>query len=128
MPVYFLGDAQAFGLGVYCVEHPDRRRILSITLGTGLGAGFIVKGRIGTEGENIPPNGQIWPLSFKDGILEDRISKRAIEKSYFERKREQAEVKDIAEYARSNDSSALESFSELAENIGEGLAGTIANF
>lgn len=128
IPVYFVGDAQAFGLGVSWLEHRDIKRLLVITLGTGLGAGFVVDGRLGKAEDSIPPNGQIWNLKYKEGILEDYISKTAIMKSYTERSGKSEEVKNIAELARKGDAQAIETFADLAKNVGEGLSETIKDF
>jgi glucokinase len=45
LPVYFLNDADAFGLGVGWRQLPGGQRFVALTIGTGLGSGFISGGR-----------------------------------------------------------------------------------
>jgi len=120
IPVFFLNDASAFGLGVARVEHPHTKRILVITIGTGLGSCFVTDG--------IMEDRTIWDFPFKDGILEDYISKRAIAEHYMKQSGMRAEVEFIANKAKVGDVAAKEAFGMLAKDIGEGLAACVASF
>ena len=129
LPVYLINDADAFALGVWKSEYQDERRLLAITLGTGLGAGFVMNGKIATEVDGSPPNGEIWNLPYKSGILEDAVSKRGIQRN-FERLtgRRAKSVKDIADKARKGNVASKETFAQFASDLGQGLAIATARF
>lgn len=127
-PVYFINDAAAFGLGVVWKEYPQEKCLLAVTLGTGLGSGFLVDGKITTSIKGVPSNGEIWNLPYQEGILEDKISKRALEKGYLRSGGRSISVKEIAEKAREGDRAAKDVFEQFAVHIGDGLASTIVDF
>jgi len=77
--ITFLNDAWAFVLG----EHRSGAavgadRVLGLTLGTGVGSGFLVGGRIVRDGSRVPPEGRADLLTIDDSPLEDTCSRRAI--------------------------------------------------
>lgn len=127
-PVFFINDAAAFGLGVVWKEYPQEKRLLAITLGTGLGSSFLIDGKIASSVKGVPENGEIWNVSYLDGILEDKISKRAIEQEYSRRGGKNISVKEIADKAREGDQPAKETFQQFAAHLGDGLASAIADF
>ncbi len=73
----FVNDAGAFALGeAYGGAARSYNRVLVLTLGTGLGSGFIVDGRLVTSGEEVPANGWVYNLPFDGGIADDAFSTR----------------------------------------------------
>lgn len=127
-PVYFINDAAAFGLGVVWKEYPQEKRLLAITLGTGLGSGFFIDGKFASSVKGVSDKSEIWNLPYQEGILEDKISKRAIEQDYLRRSGKNISVKDIADKAREGERAAKEVFEQFAFHLGDGLASTIADF
>ena len=68
-PVVFGNDADLWTLGeAVAGEARGFRRIIGLTLGTGLGSGFVVEGRIVRSGAEVPPDGELWNVRFGDGI------------------------------------------------------------
>lgn len=128
LPVAFLNDAAAFALGASWSEWPQEARFLGITLGTGVGSGFLVDGRLVAGSEGVPPEGEIWNLPFRDGILEDTVSAQGIERAYQNHGGAPAEVRDIALRARQGEAAAQQALSDLAAALGEGLAETAGAF
>ncbi|MGH3440673.1 MAG: ROK family protein [Nitriliruptorales bacterium] len=127
-PVRFCNDAVAFALGAQWREHPEELRLVGITLGTGVGAGFVIDGRPAREGEGVPAGGEIWNLPYGAGILEDAVSGRSIERGFEERTGVRRGVDAIAELAREGDEAALAAFAAFGGALGEGLALAIADF
>ena len=128
LPVYFCNDAVAFALGAWWREHRDAPRLVGVTVGTGLGSGFIVAGRpVGGE-EGAPIGGGVWDFPFRDGILEDEVSRRAVEGSYGRHAGALLEVKEIATRARAGDAAATLAFTRLGKALGEGLASAAGAF
>ncbi|WP_109486941.1 ROK family protein [Occallatibacter savannae] len=117
--VRFLNDAAAYLLGeVGAGAARGVKRVVCFTLGTGLGSGFAVDGRVVTEGKGVPPGGEIWNAPYRGGIAEDQISTRAIKKAYLDRKGQNREVASIAHYAIGGDPDAVAVFQEFGKTLG----------
>lgn len=131
LPVLFINDADAFALGAWWGEHRDEARFLGITLGTGLGSGFIVDGEVVTEGEGIPADGEIWEFLYDGGKLEEVVTKKGLERAYVVKTHgveAGTSVERIAKRARAGDEAALAAFGDLAVALGEGLAAAAGEF
>jgi glucokinase len=81
----FLNDADAFLLGALTNSGSPNLPSLGIALGTGIGSAFADEGEILTSGIGVPPEGEIWNLSFEEGTIEDAwqrvMSKRSAQGS-----------------------------------------------
>lgn len=134
LPVSFINDAEAFALGAWWTSKPSVKRLFAITLGTGVGACFLVNGTALRSGSEAPEGGEIWNTPWKGRILEDFISRRTIEELYRQkRKVDQTlpahdNVKDIAQAARRGNKEAQQVFRVFAENIGHSLASHVVSF
>ena len=127
--VRFLNDAAAYLLGeVGAGAARGVPRVVCFTLGTGLGSGFAVDGRVVTEGKGVPPGGEIWNAPYEGGIAEDHISTRAIKKAYAERKGQEREVASIAHYAVGGDPDAAAVFHEFGTTLGRLIKRLLADF
>jgi len=61
LDIRFINDAAAFALGEYhATEIRSRSRVVAITLGTGLGSGFVDEGRLVTNAPGVPPEGYLY--------------------------------------------------------------------
>jgi len=127
--VRFLNDAAAYLLGeVGAGAAKGVKRVVCFTLGTGVGSGFAVDGKVVTEGQGVPPGGEIWNVPYDGGIVEDQISTRALQKAYKERKGQVREVASIAHYATGGEAAATEVFEEFGRNLGVALKRLLADF
>src|ERR1700744_5791346 len=62
-PICFENDAACFGIGVARGDRMDQyRRLIALTLGTGLGACFINDTKPLTSGIGVPPNGYLYNI------------------------------------------------------------------
>ena len=126
--VRFLNDAAAYLLGeVGAGAATGVARAVCITLGTGVGSGFAVNGRVVTEGLGVPPGGEIWNLPFNGGILEDSISTRALQADYQRRTGILREVSAIA-VAAEHDPDAVLVFADFGKTLGQALRSVIVPF
>jgi glucokinase len=81
--VSFLNDAEAFVLGEWWAGAArGHERVVGITLGTGLGSAFLDDGGFVREGPDVPAEGALWRLAFRDAPVEDTISRRALLRRY----------------------------------------------
>ena len=126
--VRFLHDSAAFLLGeIGAGAAFHARRAVGITLGTGIGSAFAVDGRVVTEGEGVPPGGEIWNLSYEGGIVEDFVSARGIQRNYKQRTGMTAEVDAIASAAPAN-SDSVAAFAAFGRHLGRALRMTLSAF
>jgi len=135
LPVSFLNDADAFGLGVGWRQLPDVKRFVALTIGTGLGSGFIDDGSVVASGDRVPPDGEVWNLPYEGGILEDHVSARALTTSHGARSYGPARrpgtgktARDVAALAAEGDEAAVAAFRAMGEALGSGLSTVLARF
>ena len=127
--VRFLNDAAAYLLGeVGAGAAKGVGRVVCFTLGTGVGSGFAVDGRVVTERKGVPEGGEIWNTPYEGGIVEDQISTRALQKAYKERKGKEREVASIAHYATGGEPEATAVFQEFGKTLGIAIKRLLADF
>lgn len=127
--VRFLNDAAAYLLGeVGAGAARGVQRVVCFTLGTGVGSGFAIDGKVVTEGNGVPPGGEIWNVPYEGGIVEDKISTRALKQAYAQRKGEEREVASIAHYATGGEPLSVEVFKEFGRNLGVALKKLLKDF
>lgn len=73
----FVNDASAFALGE-CFGGAAKGcdRVVALTLGTGVGSGFVASGKFVDSGDEVPWNGWVYHLPFEDGIADEAFSTR----------------------------------------------------
>lgn len=81
----YVNDASAFALGE-CLGGAagDARRVVALTLGTGVGSGFVSDHKLVTSGDEVPANGWVYCLPFGGGIVDEAFSTRGIVRRYQE--------------------------------------------
>lgn len=127
--VRFLNDAAAYLLGeVGAGAARGVKRVVCFTLGTGVGSGFAVDGHVVTEAKGVPPGGEIWNVPYEGGIVEDKISTRALKAAYAERKGQEREVASIAHYGVGGDPDAVAVFHEFGKTLGIAIRRLLTDF
>lgn len=123
--VRFLNDAHAFVLGEWWAgAAKGHARAMGVTLGTGLGSGFLVGGRPVISGSDIPPDARLDLLPFRGGPVEDILSSRGIVAA----SGTHADVADIARHAHTGDAKALAVFRGFGSALAEFLDPWIGRF
>lgn len=119
--VFFENDAVCFGKGeVYKDKNNLSKKVMAVTLGTGLGSSFIDKGVSISSGSQVPTDGEIWNLPFKNGITEDYVSLRGLLSKYFALSGTQLENGlELYNLATDGDENALKVFEEMGEDLAE---------
>ncbi len=115
-----VNDAGAFALGESQFGAArDAKRVLVLTLGTGVGSGFIADHKIVREGPQVPDGGEVWNLPFQDGIVDEAFSTRWVVKRYKELTGKEVQgAKDVAlRYDIDNDAKQL--FTEFGARLAE---------
>ncbi|MFJ4686922.1 ROK family protein [Streptomyces sp. NPDC088789] len=121
--VVFLNDAHAFLIGEWTAGAArGHRRVVGITLGTGVGSAFLARGRVRTSGPGVPPEGRMDLTEVDGRPLEDTVSRRAIRARYAD---PDADVHHIAERARAGEERArrvlTRAFTALGAELGPRL-------
>lgn len=123
--VRFLNDAQAFVLGEWWSGAArGRLRVLGVTLGTGLGSGFLDDGAIVASGPDVPPEGRLDLVPFRGHAVEDVLSSRGIGARF----KAELEVAEIARRARAGDHASIAAFVSFGAALGEFLEPWIGRF
>ncbi len=126
--IVFCNDADAFTLGEWVRGAATGAiRVTGLTLGTGVGSGWVDGGRIIIPDD--PPGGRIHQLSVDGLPLEEVMSRRAIRRAYAARTGyTAADVADIAILARSGQAAAIAVLSRALAALGRCVAGPIRVF
>lgn len=78
----FINDVEAYALGV--MNHRkffQGYRVLYLCIGTGSGSAYSVEGKISYDkAQGVPENGWVYPIAYKDSVIDDYISVRGINK------------------------------------------------
>ncbi|GGS25269.1 ROK family protein [Deinococcus knuensis] len=77
-PILFGNDADLFALGEWWAGAGEQLDTIGVTLGTGIGSGFIRAGQVQTGGPGVPPGGELWNTPFRGATVEDAVSGAAL--------------------------------------------------
>jgi glucokinase len=125
-PVSFVDDADAYGQGEWLAGAArGHARAICITLGTGVGASFLVDGYPQASGHGVPPGGNLYPFDYLGGPIEDTVSTRALLAAYDQ---DQVSVREIFVRARAGEASAALVVDQTIEHLGRFVAPFIADF
>ena len=99
--------------------HPELQqgRVALVTLGTGLGFSYAIDGEIQMN-ENLSPAVSLYNRPYKDGVLEDYVSRRALLRYYG--KPLEGDVREMSERARAGEPKAAEAFLAAGRAFAEG--------
>ncbi|HLQ48745.1 MAG TPA: ROK family protein [Candidatus Dormibacteraeota bacterium] len=130
--IAFLNDADAFVFGEWAWgAAAGHRRVAGVTLGTGVGSGFLDGGRAVVDGPLVPPDGSVHMLSIDGLPLEEAVSSRALRhraRLAIEELPADADVLDVAILARAGDRRARRVFDDAFAVLGTALAPWLALF
>ncbi|KRD58799.1 ROK family transcriptional regulator [Flavobacterium sp. Root935] len=129
-PILFENDAVCFGKGeVFKQQENLSKKVMAVTLGTGLGACFIDKGTSISSGNSVPTDGEIYNLSYKDGIAEDYVSVRGLLSHY--KSLTGSDLNnglELYNLAKNGDQQAIQVFERMGEDLATVAIPWIANF
>jgi len=128
--VFFENDAVCFGKGeVYKDNTNLSKKVMAITIGTGLGSCFIDKGISINSGNQVPTDGEIWNLPFKNGIAEDYVSLRGLVSKHFDLEKTTVESGlELYNRAIAGDEMAMKAFENMGEDLAEIVIPWFKNF
>ena len=129
VPIYFANDAAAWALGEWWGGAAQgQARVIGITLGTGFGSGFVANAHIVTEGERVPPGGELWNAPYQGDIAENFVAGAALQRAYATRTGHAVLVSEIAQRASTGDATAQAVFSEMGQHLAHILQPWVQRF
>lgn len=138
--ISFLNDAAAFAIGEWLAgAAAGASRVLGLTLGSGVGSGFLRNGAVLTSGPGVPPLGRVDLLELDNRPLEETVSRRAIRAAVaghraFRTDRadrglpDDADVQEIAAAARRGHRVCREVLDSAFEGLGRALGPVLVAF
>lgn len=127
MQVSFVNDVTAFGLGQYLLLGQPRR-LVALTLGTGVGSVFLEDGCPVIDGPAVPPLGWIYLLEHDGRPIEESFSRRALVDAYAAATGRQLDVRGIAARARRRDMEACRVMEQGLTALADTVAPWVARF
>ncbi|MBO0810914.1 MAG: ROK family protein [Microlunatus sp.] len=125
----FTNDADAYALGEWLsFDEPRPRRVVGITLGTGVGSGFVDDGSVVTTGPEVPAEGSAYRLEIGGRPLEETASTRAVLAAYSRRRMKITNVEELTLLARNGDGVAQQVFHDAWSAAAQALAPYISAF
>jgi len=119
VPISYINDALAFTRGEYVFGRGrGTPRLLGVTLGTGLGSGFLVDGRPLTSGPEVPPNGEVRFLPVRGGTADEHLSGPGLRAAYVRLGGDPAEPRELAGRATNADALARQVFRDFGRDLG----------
>ncbi|MEA2063852.1 MAG: ROK family protein [Gemmatimonadota bacterium] len=114
-------DANCFALGeATCGAAAGSSTCCGITLGTGLGLGLVIEGKV-YHGSHWCA-GEIWKCAYGDGILEDKVRGASLARAYRHSTGNELTCEQVHLEARQGDQAALDVFLEMGRHLGRGLS------
>lgn len=127
--VMFNNDADSFALGEsHYGQAKLLKKVLCLTLGTGIGSSFVVNGKIANQ--MAPLNGRVHLARYQDGFVEDFVSKRGILRIAHSvgLNTDRLDVLDIANQAYQGNQLAIKTFHSFGHILGGVLVPFVTSF
>ncbi|MBB6734777.1 ROK family protein [Cohnella zeiphila] len=129
--VHFENDAALFGLGEAAYgEAAGASRAICLTIGTGLGSCYLMRGRWVKHGDGVPENGWLYTTPFREGMADDYVSRRGILSlaREFGLDLDGRDVHDFARQAIAGDADAKRLFAAFGRRMADILAPALNAF
>lgn len=127
----FENDAALFAIGeAHYGQAAKARRAVCLTLGTGIGSGFVEAGHLIKQRDDVPDNGWVYHLPYRSSIADDYISRRGLLKLACEMGIDLLgrDVKELAEAASGGDEASLRLFDTFGSRMAEALETALKAF
>lgn len=127
----FENDASLFAIGeAHFGQAATFRKAVCLTLGTGIGSGFVESGKLITQQADVPVSGWVYAIPYRSSIADDYISRRGLLALASEQGINLAgrDVKELAVSARSGEASTQQLFDAFGERMAEALATVLKTF
>lgn len=125
----FVNDVTAFAVGDCRRVGAQQGKTLCVCIGTGCGSAFLIDGRPAPRGtRGMPENGWIYGLPFREGRLDDYLSRRGIQHLSGKLLGRALDGLELALLVQSGGRAAMGVFQAFGETLAEGLTSVIDRF
>ena len=129
LPVLFRNDAEAAIVGEARYGVGRRyRRLIGLTLGTGLGSAFLDAGKPVKEGPSIPPLGELYAHPALGASADDAFSIRGLTARLRVADPRAADIRSAAEQARAGDAALAAAFAAFGSDLAAFLLPYVRGF
>jgi len=116
LDTFIENDANLFALGEWHSQYKENNVTIGVTLGTGLGFGLVINGKLFIGGHGMAMEYSLSP--FEWGICEKNVSIRFIRKRAADLYGEEISPVIIEKYYKDNDKKAIQIYTEYGHNLG----------
>ncbi len=128
--IRFLNDADAFTMGEMGFGGArNAGRSMFICIGTGMGNGFGIDGRMAPPGTpGIPEDGKLYHIPYRNATIDDYISRRGLMALSRERLGEALDGRRLSRRAKEGDPAAIECWAVFGQRVREVLEPWLRSF
>jgi len=126
----FVNDVEAYALGVlYKRKLFQGYRVLYLCIGTGSGSAYSVDGEISQDNaQGIPEHGWVYPIPYKDSIIDEYISARGIKNLAQKYCNEAHSPLELSEMVIRGNQDAGKAYKEFGEDLNSALLPLLIKF
>jgi glucokinase len=126
----FINDVEAYALGVMNKrKFFQGYRVIYLCIGTGSGSAYSVDGKICVDiAQRIPENGWVYPIPYKDSIIDEYISVRGINKLAQRYCNKALSPLELSMMAKNGNEDAIKAYREFGEDLNSALLPLLKNF
>jgi len=126
----FINDVEAYALGVMNKrEFFKGNRVIYLCIGTGAGSAYSVDGKILLDRlQGIPENGWVYPIPYKDSIIDEYISVRGINKLAEKYCNKSISPLELSKMVRNGNHDAIKAYREFGDNLNSAFLPLLKRF
>ncbi|HEY3342928.1 MAG TPA: ROK family protein [Anaerolineae bacterium] len=129
VPILFRNDAEAAIIGEAKFGSGQAfRRVIGVTLGTGLGSAFIADGQVVLNNQAVPPNGWLYCMPFNGVQADQTFSTRGLVRRLREAGVTTNDVQAAGDAARAGDVRSRTAFLDFGHALGKFLTPYVSSF
>jgi len=130
--IAFENDAALFGLGEAGPggAAEGAARAVCLTIGTGLGSCYLEHGRLVKKRDNVPADGWLYSVPYRDGIADDYVSRRGVLQlaARLGLDAERLDVRELASLADAGNRDAIRLFEQFGRQMADILIPELLRF
>jgi len=126
----FINDVEAYALGVINKRKLFQGyRVIYLCIGTGAGSAYSVDGKICLDrAQGIPENGWVYPIPYKDAVIDEYISVRGINKLAQRYCNKAQSPLELSMMVKNGNDDAIKAYREFGDDLNSALLPLLKKF